>query len=303
MKKRTPLLGDESRILQTYLDNVKITIEGNGGRFETTTNTDGYYRVSGLAPGQYKVKADISDGLNPYSQSTIKVVDRRCAARDFDLWVNGQISGRVFDEKGDPLPNIKVDIISAEDAKNISPKGKWRYTDEGGSYKIDSIPPGDYYVGVGLVGANSNLCPYPRVFMPDLRDAKEATVISLNEGQKIDDQNISLPSFTPDLEFEVEVVWPNGSPVEVAVVMLHGDSPVAQVEVQRESNGKPGHFRVKAFKACRYWVTAFTYGHPGEPGGGKQWHDEIKFDQSANLAKLIRLTLSKPSFCEHMRPK
>ena len=123
-------------------------------------------------------------------------------------------------------------------------------------------------------------------------------------GQKNDDQNIILPSFTPDLEFEVEVIWPDGSPVEAAVVMLHGDSPVAQVEVQREPNGKPGHFLVKAFKACSYWVTGFTYGHPGEPGGGTQWHDEIKFDSSAKLAKPIRLTLSKPGFmCEHRRPK
>jgi len=304
VKKLITPLSDDSRYQETYLDNLKIAIEGNGRKFETTTNKDGYYQVSGLTPGQYKVKADISDGQDSYSQSTVNVVDLGCAARDFYLRVNGQISGRVFDEKGDPLPDIKVDIISAEHAKDISPKGKWRFTDKEGRYKIDWIPPGDYYVGVGLVGANSNLCPYPRIFMPNFRDAKEATVVSLKEGQKIEDQNISLPSFPSDLEFEVEVVWPNGSPVEAAVVMLHGDSPVAQVEVQRDSNGKPGYFRVKAFKACAYWINAFTYGHPGEPGGGEPWHDEIKFDSSATLAKPIRLTLSKPGFmCEHRRPK
>jgi hypothetical protein len=304
VKKEIPLLSGEGRNMEAYLDNIKITIEGNGRRFETMTDKHGYYQMGGLAPGQYKVKADISDSQESYSQSTANVVDRGCAAQDFYLHVNGQISGMVFDEKGDPLPSIKVDIISAEDTKDISPKGKWRFTDKEGRYKIDRIPPGDYYVGVGLVGANSNLCPYPRVFMPDFRDAKEATIVSLKEGQKIDDQNISLPSFAPDLEFEVEVVWQNGSPVEAATVMLHGDSPAAPAEVQREPNGKPGHFRVKAFKACSYWVNAFTYGHPGEPGGGKPWHDEIKLDLSANFAKPIRLTLSKPGFlCEHQRPK
>ena len=304
VKKWTMPLSDDSSYQETYLDNIKIAIEGNGRQFETTTNKNGYYQVSGLAPGQYKVKADISDSQNSHSQSTLNVVDRGCAARDFYLQVNGQISGRVFDEKGAPLPDIKVDIISAEDAKDIFPKGKWRFTDKEGRYKINWLPLGDYYLGVGLVGANGNLCPYPRVFMPDFRDAKEATIVSLKEGQKIDDQNISLPSFAPDLEFEVEVVWPNGSPVEAATVMLHGNSPAAPAEVLREPNGKPGHFRVKAFKACSYWVTAFTYGHPGEPGGGNPWHDEIKFDSSANFAKPIRLTLSKPGFiCVHQRPK
>jgi hypothetical protein len=162
---------------------------------------------------------------------------------------------------------------------------------------------GDYYLGVGLVGANSNLCPYPRVFLSDFGDAKKPKVVSLEEGQKIEDQNISLPSFSPDLEFEVEVVWPDGSPASTAGVVLHGDGPIAQVEVQKDPNGKQGHFLVKAFKACGYWVTAFTYGHPGEPGGGTQWHEETKIDTSANFTKPIRLTLSKPGFCIHMTPK
>jgi hypothetical protein len=63
-------------------------------------------------------------------------------------------------------------------------------------------------------------------------------------------------------------------------------------------------FLVKAFKACSYRVTAFTYGHPGEPGGGQPLHEETKIDSSANYTKPIRLTLSKPGFiCEHRRPK
>jgi len=46
---------------------------------------------------------------------------------------------------------------------------------------------------VGLVGANSNLCPYPRILMPDFGDAKKPKVVSVEEGQKIEDQNISVP--------------------------------------------------------------------------------------------------------------
>jgi hypothetical protein len=303
VKKLTPPLSFDNRYQETYLDNIKVTVDGNGRKFETTTNKDGYYQVSGLAPGQYNVNAGISDSQNSLSQETVDIVDRGCAGRDFFLYVNGQISGRVFNENDNPLPNIRVDIISAKDAQALSPKGKWGYTDKDGRYKIDWLPPGDYYLGVGLVGANSNLCPYPRILMPDFDDAKKPKVVSLEEGQKIEDQNISLPSFTPDLEFEVEVVWPDGSPAASAVVALHSDGSIAYVETQKDPNGKPGHFLVKAFKACSYLVTAFTYGHPGEPGGGTQWHDEIKLDSSANLAKPIRLTLSKPGFCKHLTPK
>jgi hypothetical protein len=303
VKKLTGPLSFETRYKETYLDNIKVTIEGNGRKFETTTNKDGYYQVSGLTPGQYNVNAGISDSQNSFSQATVDIVDRGCAARDFYLYVNGQIGGRVFNENDNPLPNIRVDIISAKDAQELSPKGKWGHTDKDGRYKIDGLPPGDYYLGVGLVGAKSNLCPYPRILMPDFGDAKKPKVVSLDEGQKIEDQNISLPSFTPDLEFEVEVVWPDGSPVEAAGVAVHSDGSIAQVEVQKDPNGRKGHFLVKAFKACSYLVTGFTYGHPGEPGGGTQWHEETKIDSSANFTKPIRLTLSKPGFCIHMTPK
>jgi hypothetical protein len=83
VKKWTMPLSDNSRYQETYLDNIKITIEGNGRKFETTTNKDGYYQVSGLAPGQYKVIANISDSQDSHSQSTVNVVDRGCAAQDW----------------------------------------------------------------------------------------------------------------------------------------------------------------------------------------------------------------------------
>jgi hypothetical protein len=289
---------------ETYLDNVKITVEGNGKRFETATDRDGRYRVSGLAPGKYKVIADVPEGQSSSSQHSVEVVDRGCAASDFYVQANSQISGRVFDEKGNPLPNITVDIIPAEDVQGASPKGKRWSTDDEGRYKFDRIPPGDYYLGVGLAGGRGNLCPYPRVFMPDSRDAKEAKIVSLKEGQKIEDQNISLPSITPDLEFEVEIVWPDGRPAEIAVMLLHGDGPAVHTTGQRDPAGKPGLFRVKTFKACSYWVTAFTSGHPGEPGGGEPRHGEVKVDSSASFTKPIRVTLSQPGFmCQHRRPK
>src|SRR5262249_41195076 len=114
VKKLTPPLSFDNRYQETYLDNIKITIEGNGRRFETTTNKDGYYQVSGLPRGQFNVKGGLSYSQDSHFELTVDVVDRGCAARDFFLPVNGQISGRVFDENDNPLPNIRVDIISAK---------------------------------------------------------------------------------------------------------------------------------------------------------------------------------------------
>src|SRR5215475_13310471 len=48
VKKLAMPLSFEKRYQETYLDNIKVTVEGNGRKFETTTNKDGYYQVIGL---------------------------------------------------------------------------------------------------------------------------------------------------------------------------------------------------------------------------------------------------------------
>jgi hypothetical protein len=76
VKKLITPLSFDNRYQETYLENIKVTFDGNGRKFETTTNKDGYYQVSGLAPGQYNIDAGISDSRNSHSQFG-KTVRRR----------------------------------------------------------------------------------------------------------------------------------------------------------------------------------------------------------------------------------
>jgi hypothetical protein len=66
------------RLTMPNPDNIKITIEGQGKRIETRANKDGYYRLSGLVPGEYKVTADLPKEIphNPYYM--VRVTDRAC---------------------------------------------------------------------------------------------------------------------------------------------------------------------------------------------------------------------------------
>lgn len=304
VRKLTRFLSEDGRYQESYLSDIKISAEGNGKRFETVTDKGGHYRFSGLAPGRYTINADLPEEQNSHSHDTVEVIDRGCTTSDFYAQPNGQVSGRVFDAKGDPLPNIVVDLLLASDVQNDTPKSKRRVTDNEGRYKFEWIPPGNYYIGVGVASGFGNLCPYPRVYMPDVRDAEAANVVRLKEGQKIDDQNISLPSIATDLEFEVEIVWPDGSPAVNAVMTLHGDGNAVFSTGQRDPSGRPGVFRVNAYRACSYWLNAYTYGHPGEPEPVIPRHGEVKIDSSATFTKPIRVTISQPDFmCDHQRPK
>ena len=298
IRRSTPL-NDESRFTLTPLQEIEITIEGEGRHLQAKSDGDGRYQVPGLAAGSYTVRANLPENVSLYSQLDIQVVDRGCAVADFYALVDGQISGKVVDSEGSPVPRIRVDVVAVKDGRQAASQGRWSYTDPYGGYTLNSLPPGSYYLGVNLTGA---FCRYPRVYYPDSADTYMAKPITLSEAQKLDKRDITVPFVRTDLEAEVEVRWPDGSPADTVAIVLHSQGPSYHVTTDRASRVRPGVYRIKGVKGCSYWVEAFTYGHPGEPGGGTQWHDEALIDDSVDLSKPIQLILSKPGLhCLHRR--
>jgi hypothetical protein len=265
----------------------------------TKTDGEGRYQVAGLAPGSYTVRSNLPENITPYHQREVQVAGRGCGVADFYALVDGQISGVVIDSEGKPVPLIRVEVVEAKDIRQAAPRGRWIVTDNDGRYTLDSLPPGTYYLGVNLSGL---FCPYPRVYYPGSGDASTAKPLTVGEAQKLDRRDITVPFMASDLEAEVEVLWPDGSPADTAVVELHTDGPSFHLTTNRSSKVRPGVYRIKGFRGCSFWVEAFTYGHPGEPGGGSQWHDEALIDGTVNPSKPIRLVLSKPGLhCRHRR--
>lgn len=292
---------DES--IRNALQNIRITADSPSSHFEALTDKDGRYQITGLPPGRYKVQAELAENQDTQKEYEVDVVDRGCAKADFYVYLRGQISGLIADEHGNPIPNIVVEIISAEDAQKSAPKGKTIFTNDRGKYMLDWLPPERYYLGIGL-NAQSDKCSYPRTYFPGVSQLSDAEIIDLLPGQKLENRNIIAPSFTPDLEIEVEVVWPDGTPLETGAVILHPSGHTFPITPDRATKIGPGVYRIKGFKGCGYWLKAFTYGHPGEPGGGNPWHDEVEIDPSKELTKPLRLVLTKPGFfCRHEQPK
>jgi hypothetical protein len=140
------------------------------------------------------------------------------------------------------------------------------------------------------------------VYYPDSSETSDAKPIILSEGLKLDSRDITVPFVATDLEAEVEVYWPNGTPADTVALVLHSNAPSFHITTDRSTQVRPGVYRIKGVRGCSFWVGAFTYGHPGEPGGGTQWQDEALIDETADLSKPIRLVLSKPGlYCPHHR--
>ena len=128
--------------------------DGAGGGNGTRTNLDGTYEITGLAPDQYRVRAQKSDAgyvgewyddTTDWGAATPVVVAAGAPTTgiDFDLGSGGAISGFVFNASGtDPIAGADVWAESFVCCGG----GNGARTASDGSYRIDGLSPGDYRV-------------------------------------------------------------------------------------------------------------------------------------------------------------
>jgi hypothetical protein len=137
----------------------------------TTAVTDdsGRFVFNGVEPGQYRI-AVARDGYirQEYGQrsytgpGTILNVGpgQRLNNIDFQMVPGGSISGRVFNEDGEPLAGVQIQaqIYQYQQGRRVLvPSGQSMQTDDLGDYRIYWLTPGEYYISAtarrGLIAA------------------------------------------------------------------------------------------------------------------------------------------------------
>jgi len=248
-----PLEGSE-RFQVTPLSAVKVTVDGSGKHFEAETDQNGKFEFTRLEPGTYKVRAALPPSPRNYGESEVTVVDRGCAYRDFVNHPGVNISGKVVDQSGKAAAGLKIDLINANETMAVSPKGKWRFTTAEGLYSFENVPPGDYFLGINLINSRDSKCP-PRTYYPGVADSSAATLITIKEGQDLNDLNIKLLPDADEVEIEGTVVWLNGTPATHAAVSLNN-----RIMNRQTGTDSSGRFVLKGVAGCTYQIMSFTYG-------------------------------------------
>lgn len=260
--------------------DAEIKVEGADVSRELKTDAGGRFRVGGLAPGKYRVMMKVPPGLfyetGEGEKRTVvhelEVAARGCAQSDFYLESDTRVAGRVLEASGRPAANIPLQMRGApSDARNIN-TFLYAKTDAEGRFEFKAVPPGEYLLGVRLLGSVGQPLPYPRTYFPGTPSRDAAGVVRVKEGERLGDLEMRLPAPLEEYEVTGTVVWEDGRPAPGASVYVNQTDDDRTGDSRNVQADERGRFVVKVYEGMNYRMSAYPRGATG-PAPQSPWID------------------------------
>lgn len=178
----------------------------------TSTNVDGKYEVRDLPAGRYNISVSRSGYLplrygqrRPFEQGKqLQLGDHQAADTiDFTLPRMSLITGRIYDEAGEPISGVRVMAMRSmffEGRRRLVPIfGPMTTTDDAGQYRILGLSPGSYYVTADTRetwtvndGGEDIVMGYGSTYFPGVLSAGEARRVTVGVAQELANQDFAL---------------------------------------------------------------------------------------------------------------
>jgi protocatechuate 3,4-dioxygenase beta subunit len=238
------------------------------------TDSDGRYRVGGLAEGDYMIYA-LSNAYVASRNSSMPEIFRSVTLDegesrddvDIALVRGGVITGRVIDDEGRPLITTYLRLLPVDE--NGKPNGRFDFnddlmmrTDDRGVYRIYGLAAGRYIISASGEGAYSRAKrKYPDTFHPGATDRNQAKIIEVKEGQEVVDIDIRIGAGKNTYEVTGRVIdAETGKPLPQVGVLCWG-APDNNSGTRSGRDGvtdSEGVFRVGELPSGRYELSMWN---------------------------------------------
>lgn len=215
------------------ISGAKVTITGEGKKYEAYTNKDGVFEIYGLPAGKYAVEPEIPVGLKlrfpmyagslDYSDRTnprLVLVEKSCASASFILSSNNRIAGRIFGADGRVLPNV---CLSIQPKEKTATNRIFDCTDKEGRYELKQIPAGEYLIVVNYHGKISSDEPFPMTYFPGVFEKDKATILTIARDSNLEDYDVHIPSQENRKTIEGVLLYSDGKPAAGEFVEFRAD--------------------------------------------------------------------------------
>lgn len=243
-----------------------IATSGEHQRVEST-DADGNYHFKELPPGKYTVRVILPPNLSSQAEQEVEVSEHGCARIDYRAVLDGRISGKVIDARGQSPGIVTVDLLPLETGKQL--RALWDVTESDGSFGFKDLPPGQYVLGVNIGDAPDDDLPYKTTYYPSTSEQGAAEIFKLDRGQHLTGLEFRLPPPLNRRAITGVVVRPDGKPVtrgEVSLTEVASNRPAGR---DAKTDGE-GRFSIQAFEGVRYKVSASVPADPNwDPDSGQ----------------------------------
>ncbi|MGB9237520.1 MAG: carboxypeptidase-like regulatory domain-containing protein [Terriglobales bacterium] len=255
---------------------VQVIAEHQGESYTTATDADGHFRVDNVAPGRYSIFFEKTGfaGVNARglkSDTNVLTVQAGQSLEDllFRMSPTAVISGRVTDEDGDPMHEVRVFVQRKKPGKAGREGVGMAGTNDLGEYRLAGLFPGEYWI-VAMPppdfrdyerqreksppdGNNADKpdTRYVTTYYPGTYDATQASAIKLKAGDEMPINFTLVPARTYRVRGTVVGVAP-GQKSSVELIPKAGDA----VRVNADEIGPDGQFEVRGVAPGPYVLRA-----------------------------------------------
>jgi hypothetical protein len=173
----------------TFVAGAQIAVIGPNDSRTVMTDSEGIYELDDLPPGDYTLQVSMpenqSEGFwnRDGSPAKIRIGNGGVKERNFDLFWEGRIEGRVNDDTGRPAHTF-VQLISADDRRIPGYVNFFQITAKDGSYRFQKLPPGRYMILLNPSGPYGEW-PYDLQYFPSGVRKSAARIFDLAPGQRL----------------------------------------------------------------------------------------------------------------------
>jgi hypothetical protein len=160
-----------------------------------TTDTDGKFVITGIAPGRYNVAAARTLFFRPRRNTGALTVsltaDQKLSNLQILMMQTGVIAGRIVDENREPVRSVRVEALRSEYRDGVR---NWvvanqNTTDDRGEYRVFNLQPGTYYVRATQSNIGAANAP---VYYPGVPDSQDASPVQVDAGGELGAIDIAL---------------------------------------------------------------------------------------------------------------
>jgi hypothetical protein len=268
---------------------------------QTMTDADGRFVINSVAPGEYRIdvqKTGFASTADPMTRPTTYTVTAGQALDNVSIVLQkgAVISGKVLDQKGEPVSDARVMALRRVTPPRAStapprlipaPMQGPQQTNDIGEYRVSGLPPGEYFLaasprnfgfaGPGAASTSGNgggAMTTTTTYYPGTADQAGAQAITVAAGAEVSNIVFTLQS-APAYRVSGMVVDENGAPIAHAMVMLMNDPRSGMMFLGPGGNaqtGDDGRFSIGDVTPGTYRLNAsvpvFTNSGGAVIGGG-----------------------------------